>query len=100
MYTRSLPCEFVSFFAVDDIVFELRRITCVEPGIPADFKKKTFARAPRGDRSVCVKDGGTYVLSILLHFVVVVRVFRFSVTCVICQGVVVSHVDVSVPPCA
>lgn len=44
----------------EDVVIDIKRLTCVEPGLPSDFKKKTFGKAPKPDFCVCFKDGGRY----------------------------------------
>lgn len=51
---------FLVWFA-EDVQFEIRRVTVVEPGLPMDFKKKMFGLAPKADRTLCLKDGGSYV---------------------------------------
>ena len=59
------PCDDVKVvsccvwcFSAEDVVFPIGRVSCVEPTLPMDFKKKMFGAAPKPDRTVCLKDGG------------------------------------------
>ncbi len=73
----------------EDVTFLVKSITCVEPGLPLNFKKKMFGKTPVPERCVCVKEGGTYVCAagwacshracILVNFLRAVRLTHLRV---------------------